>query len=1488
MDKYLDLGRRFGLLTKDTPAELFASDVLGKGLTWDRVLEGRFSVIIARANFGKTMELKERSRALRASGKLAVFVALHKVLGAEVFAEALEAEDEKAFEAWQQGGGKLTVFVDSLDEASLGTEDGLRKALGRVSRVLDWPNLDIRWVLSSRPAVLTSDVLEQLQAELRTTLHAGSNESASDDDKPAKSASTVPSEQAAAPTNLNAVDAGSKVENTPVQHEQLKVYALLPLNKAAAALYLSDHSGVSDPKATLSAAWQYGLGRLSEGPGGLDILAYIDPAASPPHDLTAVFSKMVNAVQQQQRTDPREQRVGSPPPESLNEAIERLASASAVCQLPNIEISAKALRFREGVLSARPVIASLLSEQSLAYLLGSRLFIDSGQHQVKVYPEELLPFLAARRLAGLVKSPEDAHRLLANFTWRATTGESGVYRALLPLAGWLATLSDHCRQELLSVDPQAVAFFGDLRNPQVQLVEVEKALEGAIERLVSSGDSLGRSHYTLTDENYWQAGKPGVEPALRRLFEKYGADRHARAALLDIAAHASLETFHDVILNTHGRDYSKLIDEQIDLKYILVLGRPEDLSALADSLRSEPGLSESRTARLLSELAWKALDARSIASIAAEQFRAGHGGVSLDWALTRNVADEASDVELYKLTRSLLLRLVNSKVGPGYNADRHKADQKFVELVMDLLALVIKRSAVRTYRVAKLCLVLNRFVHKHHHGDADTKNLRAALEANKPVRLAFLRGLIHPTDKTANGILMTVCSYHPLCPVVDGDEVAIGVPGFTELVEERRRRVAAPPPAAPTRRARGLKIDKKSKVQLQAMVDGLRDGSKEGALAWVAGRLTRSNQWSRYYSECNFPLFEQATGAEVAEAVRTGLGVLWRSKEPTWKEDEPNSTYSITIAGLQGLHLDLGDGSKLPPLNESEVRLAIRYAQFEINGYPKWFWPLVRAHERVASEEFEAILGRASLGRVSSDKAETLIRHLDDAPASVQESLARAAWNFILSNPRVAKYTSEAALKVATANTGIIDRETFEAEAWLQVSSAFDEGLPAFSDITVVADEKTLQTRQTQEAKPNEFRRQRANAVVWGGFWLWHFPDSFGAAWECWRAINQRAAEEFMFALAARLGEDSNAQLKQAAESGSVGLKTLKRLYEWVCSVVLEEEDVKHEEGRVYLVEERDQAQSFRGAIVPAISHARSEEAYAILEELRLKAAGPRAKYLRYVQFMMREEQAAKKPIPQTEYQTFETSFAPKVSDYTSFAMAVHADLLAVKSQIETGDFSLRRFFNALNFKRIKTDNDGLALEEDFQALLGSELNHAAAHRYTVTLESILPEGTRRDVLCQSGSFRATVELKMSMRWTLADYLEALEKQLQGQYMMAHNSKIGFFVVVLQKERTWKAPDGSRIKYSKLLEILSKRARELEVADSSLFLRVIGIDATTKEDFRAIRATKKRSGRAGVAKYADGNGNTWSGRGKKPKWIKDALAVGKTLEDLEAPISNKQ
>ena len=1444
MPEYLNLDRRFGLLTKYSTEELLASDVIGKRLTWDRVLEGRLSLITARANFGKTFELAACAKRLRHEGRHAVFVPLHRLLGQVAFAEALSTEDDVAYQAWiTTSNERLFLFVDSLDEAALGRDEGLQLALRRAVRAVNWPDSNVTWILSSRPATLTPDMLDILQAELRSTLFSGKagNGDKSDGDSRELFAQGIDSYEvdmdSADAAHLMVVDGASKVESTNSQNNQLKVYVLLPLDSKAARLYLSARHQVADPQAMITAARQFGLCGLSAGPGSLDVLAFVDLVTNPPHDLTDAFDRMIRGVQVQQRADHRERQVGSPSPENLTEAVQKLASASAVCQLPNVELAQESLRFRDGVLAARPLVGSLLSQDSLNYLLGSRLFIDSGQHQVKLYPDELLPYLAAKRLAGLVKSPEDASRLLANFTWSAATGECGVHRVHLPLAGWLSTLNSHCRQVLIKVEPQAVAFFGDLRSPQVSLAEASSALVATIERLVNAGDSLGRRQYTLTAENFWQAGKHGVEPTLLALFDEYGSDKHARDALLDIAIHSRLDTFRDRVLKTHGCDYSKLMQASVDLHYILSLEREDDGAALAQALLWSVAVEEQVVSALISRLAWKSLDAQGIAEVATRQFTSGRGGFHIDWALTREVADSAGPNDLFLLTRALLLRLSRSLKAEKGRAGGRRLEHDFAELVMDMLALALDRADSPALRLACLCLILHRLVRNFHLGGADRKKLRRALEKSTEVRRLFLQGLIDGTDKSEHGVLKAVYINGSFAIWVDGDDVALAEPAFTQLVSSVNASAAILAPTVSRPQVRGPKLHKEFKRQLLDVVEGLQDASNVTALARVANWLCQTNHNSRY-GECDYSVFEDKAGRYLSTAVRLGLSAGWRKRGPLWNENELNSTFHITVAGLQGLHLDLGDGAALPVLTEHEVRQAIRYASFEINGFPRWFWSVVRACEPVALDELRTILKGAALGAVSAEKAERLVCHLDEAPETIQRGLAHESWTYVTGSSKANEYATEAALTVATAH-GDFDRNAFEWEAWERITAAFGVELPEQGQVPVAKDVDEARTRQEAEAVFKDRSRLRANAVVWGSFWLWHFPDSFGRDWEAWRASNQRASEEFMFDLAANLGEDRKNRLRDAAGKGPQGLNTLKTLYEWVLSVVRETEDLTHEDGRAYDVSARDKAQGLRDALLPAIASAKSQAAYEILEDVRRKANGPRAKYIRRLQFTMREDEAVTPPLAQQNYDKFEHDFAPPVTNYVSFAQTVHNDLLAVKRSVEDGEFSLKRFFNTITFEHFKTATEGLALEEDFQALLGSELNHACLGRYGVTLEPILPDSTRRDVLCQIGELRATVELKMSIRWTIDDYLAALEHQLKGQYMQSKNSKIGFFVVVLQKERRWNLPSGGRVNFIELLGILTKRAQELQSVDSELFLRVVGIDATSQEDFRAVRAAKK-------------------------------------------------
>ncbi|MEY4564072.1 MAG: hypothetical protein RLZZ618_3349 [Pseudomonadota bacterium] len=48
------------------------------------------------------------------------------------------------------------------------------------------------------------------------------------------------------------------------------------------------------------------------------------------------------------------------------------------------------------------------------------------------------------------------------------------------------------------------------------------------------------------------------------------------------------------------------------------------------------------------------------------------------------------------------------------------------------------------------------------------------------------------------------------------------------------------------------------------------------------------------------------------------------------------------------------------------------------------------------------------------------------------------------------------------------------------------------------------------------------------------------------------------------------------------------------------------------------------------------------------------------------------------------------------------------------------------------------------------------------------------------------------------------------------------------------------------------------------------------------RAATKKSRAGAGAKFRDDAGNVWGGRGPRPRWLRDALAAGKSLSDFAA------
>jgi len=1405
---YYDLNRRFVARESYDQDELIAAQLRGKLVGWAKVLENRSSLVVAAANFGKTTEMRQQAAQLRANGETAIFIALRQLADRGSLDKALDGDDRDAYRAWKAAPvGCITVFVDSLDEAAAGKEESIGHLVGDVADELNWPNEHVRWVISTRPAVLTPSVFEKLSELLY---------------KPA-------------PTHFGRLGGtgglgkggAASVALEAQEREPLRLFSMAHLEDDQAAVYLNGRYPKLNAKQLINIASERGLSGFVRSPGGLDILARIDMVANPPTSLTEVFGRVVNAIGTLRGADHRLADAGNPEPKVLTDTAQRLASASVVCQLVNIEMPEATLAIPESALSARLIASSLLHEAGIKALLSSQLFIDAGFHQVKVYPDELVPFLAAKRLAGLVESPDQAERLLENFTWTAPSGEQGVQRAFLPMLGWLATLNPHCRQVIVEKDPQALAFFGDLRNSAVPVKVAQDALTESIKRLVEQGDHIGRGMFRLTSENFWQAGPDRLARTISNLYDQYQDNYWAREVLLDIATACKIEQLRARLLKRHGSKFGRILSDSSDVSYFLALGRPADLAALANAAVVNTAVREGVVSRLLRELGWRYFSPRDVAVMVDNQFLAGPRGFQLSYSLEKGgMLADATDGQLYQLTRGLVVRVAKREV----KHRRTSKDQQYVDLIAKVLeALVIRTGGVQAVKVARLHLLVNRVVYDRYLPSSAIEELRSAVEANAAVRLALLRSTVQrqlSDDDLLNAVVgfRRPSTYTPEDVVQVNDAQLARV--YAEWQAQRAQAIAQQPAPKPVKpKSEKLTVGAKAKRQLTERLSALADGTDTQALEWIAGWLLQTNRTSRY-GDVDFEAFELAAGAQIASAARSGMSRLWRNKGPKFNESEPNSTFHISAAGLQGLSLELGEGTAIPALTEPEVRRAIRYGLIEINGYPKWFWSLVEAHPTVAIPELVSIAGEAANGATSRVHAEDLLASVPDAPVPVQEALASIAWTHLMDAKPSRDYVVNRLLKAALSVPGKVPQKDFERLALQKMKAAYC----------------SLRADPVDEA----LHAQREHALTWATRWFIQSPLRWRNAVSAWGPLDPLAVKTFIFNLAAAFGRDREGVAARIALESDHGILALEDLYLWTRWVVDPKDDVDRPEGVSYSPDARDHAERFRGAILSGIAAATSQAAYSALE--RIKQAVPSGdftlEYIKKTQFELRERQFTRDPLPQVKYAKFEEDFRGDVTGTTSFAMAVHADLRAIQYDVERGEHSLRSFFSEVDFTRVNKkgeegDKAGLALEAHFQKLLASEMNHHASARYSVTVESHTAEAKRRDILCSKDDWRASIELKMSERWTLDDYLVALESQLVGQYMRHRKATTGFLVLVLQtKGREWNDLKAKKkLNFQQVLAILTEKAQELEAKDQTRYLRVIGIDATTPVDFRA--ATKK-------------------------------------------------
>ena len=135
---------------KDTDEQDFRA-LLGYSnhVTWAEIDKRYRSVILAEAGAGKTFEMRARAKYAEGDGRYAFFIRIEDI--DDFFEQAFEVGSAESFQQWLGSQSDAWFYLDSVDEARLGSPRAFEKAIRRFSAKIKPAQQRAHVYISSRP-----------------------------------------------------------------------------------------------------------------------------------------------------------------------------------------------------------------------------------------------------------------------------------------------------------------------------------------------------------------------------------------------------------------------------------------------------------------------------------------------------------------------------------------------------------------------------------------------------------------------------------------------------------------------------------------------------------------------------------------------------------------------------------------------------------------------------------------------------------------------------------------------------------------------------------------------------------------------------------------------------------------------------------------------------------------------------------------------------------------------------------------------------------------------------------------------------------------------------------------------------------------------------------------------------------------------------------------------------------------------------------------
>ena len=514
--------------------------------------------------------------------------------------------------------------------------------------------------------------------------------------------------------------------------------------------------------------------------------------------------------------------------------------------------------------------------------------------------------------------------------------------------------------------------------------------------------------------------------------------------------------------------------------------------------------------------------------------------------------------------------------------------------------------------------------------------------------------------------------------------------------------------------------------------------------AWLT-QPQRTKGRRNIYAVSNIEDLAAEYGAEVVKAATEGFKSFWRSytsKLPSaLKGIERNQTPYATIISLTGLAVEAAEGDVwIKALSAGEVRLAVRHAFRELNGFPSWLSALAAEHQVAVNAMIEAEIV-SELAESDQDAHPSVLSRLPRQDLDRWPGLVETITNAL----RTKQATNDRAFEYA-------------------IDILLEGGHSRKDDCESLYRERISVDSETEAHK-----------------------IGYLAAWF---ALNADAATDALFALIqAKSPEDKDrivaevfAQLSGEIRRGPIrfsakdSVRTLERLVEVAYQHIRYDEDIRHE--GVYSPGKRDRAESGRDYVVKLLSEIPGSLTHDALVRLAEKP------HLRSISEGLRRAafnralEDSESPWKPAEVLQFEQEAAKEPQNAGELFQVVLRRLNEIREDLEDGDFSQSALLK-LSKKR----------EEHYQIWLAGQLDLRSRGLYSVTRESEAKARKRPDVVVQRTRVEARIpiEVKIADTWSGRQLRNAYKKQLIGQYQRDRRASHGVLLLIgLSKSKFWR------------------------------------------------------------------------------------------------------